>query len=290
MVDEAIIQASQTTAIFNKAQALRKLRLIRGGTPASYLLSASILDRFVPWHQLTELDLRLNTLGSPTVYWLLSRCTSLQIFIAYIDCRVPDPLMEVLVLPCLRSLTLSLPSHRIFDYLVTPTLTKLYLRGLEDSSTHTAIANMLSRSRCLLSVFDAGGRVGSNAPAIQALLARMPAVRIFKGVGLFVDAFTLGTIALVRLLLSATTLSCDLSHLRIFFDMLMLRSRQTGKTVALRSSVGYGKWTGGAWPCSESCMEAVVIRIREINKVFGTQHSLEWEPDPSRKTYPGIFS
>lgn len=86
VADRAVIQASETTAIFNQAQALRKVRLIDGDMLTYSVLSADVLlDRPIPWHHFTELNLRQCPLGSHIVYSLLFRCTNLQIYPAIVN-------------------------------------------------------------------------------------------------------------------------------------------------------------------------------------------------------------
>lgn len=125
VINGSIIQASQNLMIFKQARTLRQLKLINTFKKGADHLSSNILQTSFPWHQFTELDLRLSPINLATVDRILRQCTSLQKFGVSMEGggRSDTPAKD-LVLPHLRSLSLWLRGSCIFNPIV-PALTEL---------------------------------------------------------------------------------------------------------------------------------------------------------------------
>lgn len=233
VVNESILHASQTTTIFHQAQELRKLKFVGCFEQSTNRLSTNVVATPIPWHQLTELDLRLSSLDLATVHWLLCQCTRLQAFNANVQNNPTSYALAIdLVLPHLQSLNLWLDGPHILNNLIVPTLTELHVSALWNLPTiYVAIANMLSRSQCSLSVFVANARVGPDTPSMKVFMELMPAALIFRGHGLLVDNITLEMIGHGQLLPSLTTLLCDVYSPSAFLGALTLRLGQVKEGV-----------------------------------------------------------
>lgn len=261
------------------AHNLRSLKIV-GNDP---ILPTIILAQRIPWAQLTDLDLKdLNALTMTEASDILQQCTNLVTCTLSVWATKGNVTPgEEIVLPCLRSMTLSVHGSSFFERLVLPSLTKLHIEDYIPLPAREIIS-MINRSSCMIEVFSQSQGEGSGiyrVEAMDSLLAVLPSVMEFKVADLVLPKSTLEKIGRRELLPQLTILTCCLESLEAFVEMLEMRLHNVAHSKRLRYARGMYSEDEDDTPAVD--IDTGIARMERFKQLYGPDFTLK----PLRSAY-----